>query len=70
MNRIRKILEALRIINRSPASAIADAWAMVFAEASKCREGDRAMSDALDLIGSVVRAVVGVAEDADKKGEA
>lgn len=67
MNRLKRILSALATFKRNPPSAvIRDAWATIFDEAKAIREGDRHFSDALDLIGSVISAVVSIAEDAEK----
>lgn len=70
MNELKKIFTALKTLKRVPPSAsIRAAWDLIFSETSKINENNQLFSDALDLIGSVVNAVVLVAEHVEKSAK-
>ena len=72
MKRIKQIIEALRVLSRTPSKAIAQAVANVMIDATNMAiSGNAGASDEdRNLVSNILAAVVTVAEDMEKPAKA
>lgn len=70
MKRIKQIIEALKVLSRTPSTTIASAW-MTIQHNLKAEAITPRIEEHIMLINKIVGAVVGIAEDMEKpaKGE-
>ena len=69
MKRIKQIIEALKVLSRTPSTTIASAW-MTIQHNLKEDVSTPRMDEHIMLINKVVGAVVGIAEDMEKPAKA
>lgn len=76
MRRLQKIFAALTELAAEPlpSKAIAEAWTLIVTQPNICQDANHDMRRAVALIGKIITAVVGIAEDNEKpkatKGDA
>jgi hypothetical protein len=69
MKRIKQIIEALKVLSRTPSKTIMDAWCSIN-EFAVSPSASQPSVEAVTLINNIIEAVVGVAEDMEKPAKA